>query len=57
MSAHLIQSAAKTQIDDRLRSAEQGRLAAQTPARRSTSSARAKRRRLDPNSLRAVFGQ
>ena len=55
MSPSLIQSAAKAEIDDRLRSAERRRLAAQARARRSRS-AQPNARRLGLRSLRAVFG-
>jgi hypothetical protein len=56
MSPHLIQSAAKAQMDDRLRSAERRRLAAHARARRSASVAPSSARRLPLRSLRAVFG-
>jgi hypothetical protein len=56
MSPYLIQSAAKAQMDDRLRHAERRRLAALTRARRSASAARPSGRRLGLRSLRAVFG-
>lgn len=56
MSPHLIQSAAKAQLEDRLRSAERRRLVAQSRAPRSASAARRGVRRLGLGSLRAVFG-
>jgi hypothetical protein len=56
MSPHLIQSAAKTQMDDRLRSAERKRLAAHARAPRPVSAAQSSGRRHRLGSLRAVFG-
>ena len=56
MSPHLIQSAAKAQMDDRLRSAERRRLAAPARAPRPTSAARLSGHRLRLRSLHAVFG-
>lgn len=56
MSPHLIQSAAKGQMEDRLGSAERRRLAAQARARGTASAARPSGRRLGLRSLRVVFG-
>ena len=56
MSPHLIQSVAKARREDRLRSAERWRLAAQARPRRSASDVRTSGRRLGLGSLRAVFG-
>jgi len=55
MSPHLIQAAAKAQIEDRLRSAERRRLATHARAR-ADSAARPGGRSLGLRSLRAVFG-
>ena len=56
MSPHLLQSVAKARMEDRLRSAERWRLAAQARPRRPASDVRPSGRRLGLRSLRAVFG-
>ena len=56
MSPHLVQSVAKVQMDDSLRSAERRRFAADARAPRRVSAAGPSGRRLSRHSLRAVFG-
>jgi hypothetical protein len=56
MSPHLTQSAAKTQMDDRLRSAQRRRLAAHVRASHPASVPQPSGRRLGLRSLRGVLG-
>jgi hypothetical protein len=56
MSPHVIQFVAKAEMDDRLRSADYRRRAAQARARHSQSAGRSSDRPLGLRSLRTVFG-